>query len=273
MRDARKPESLPFGARRTDPDAKDTALPDRDPSLIPSLIDDPYAATIAPPVHANENPAGKRINFQDEVLEAQKPLMDSLLVVGESSGRLHFFMDGHYALGSHFLGIACDPIFVFAPPMPQYDPNRDPIPDAKLFVFASCPSSTLSPSVPNPFGQLTNITAASLRLPLLHQPWTRALARTSTTVRSLLIYSSAAVCEMRDGWMGTSTREGARGLGSKWLVHLEQMQAAHGDCECHFRHVQPVLAIPLRNRDLFSIFVLYGVTCVLPFDICPFVTL
>jgi hypothetical protein len=228
----RKPESLPFGARRTEQDANSTPPPDRDPSILPSLIDDPYAATIALPVHAGENPAGKRINFQDEMLEAQKPLMHSLLVVGGSSGHLHFFMDGYYAIGSHYLGVACDPISVFAPPMPQYDPNRDPIPDAKLFAFSSCPSSTLLPSVPNPFGQLTNITAASLRLPLLHQPWTQALARTSTTVRSLLIYSSAAVYEMRDGWMGTNTREGARGLGAKWLTHLEQMQAAHGDCEC-----------------------------------------
>lgn len=232
---ARKPESLPFGTRRADQAAKTTVPPDRDPSLIPSLIDDPYAATIAPPpVHANENPAGKRINLQDELQETQKPLMNSLLVVGDSSGHLHFFMDGYYTLGSHFLGKACDPISVVAPPMPQYDPNRDPVPDARLYIFASCPSSTLFSSMPNAFGQLTNITAASLRLPLLHQPWTRALARTSTTVRSLLIYSSAAIYEMRDGWMGASGREGARGLGSKWLAHLEQMQAAHGDCECRF---------------------------------------
>ena len=231
---ARKPESLPFGSRRADQPAKITVPPDRNPSLIPSLIDDPYAATIAPPpLHPNENAAGKRINLQDEVLEKQKPLMNSLLVVGASSGHLHFFMDGYYTLGSHYLGIACDPISVFAPPMPQYDPNRDPTPDAKLFVFGSCLSSTLFPSVPNSFGQLTNITAASLRLSLLHQPWTRALARTSTTIRSLLIYSSAAIYEMRDGWMGANGREGARGLGAKWLAHLEQMQAAHGDCESY----------------------------------------
>lgn len=219
--------------------------PDRDPSLIPSLIEDPYAATIAPPpLPSSENTAGRRPTHE-QYLDSQKSNSDSLLVVADSTGHLHFFMDGYYSLGSHYLGISCNPVSVYAPPTPSYDPNTEAAPDAQLYVFATRYSTLFNPTpsahptsedlnpdtlIPNPFGQVTSTSAASLRFPLLHAPWTRALARQSTTIRALLIYSSAVVKEMRDGWMGTPTREGARGLGAKWVAHLEQMQAAHGDC-------------------------------------------
>lgn len=223
---------------------------DRDPSLIPSLIEDPYAATIAPPPlpQASENLASKRPSHE-QLLESQKANSESLLVVADTTGHVHFFMDGYYSLGSHYLGISCDPVSVYAPPTPNYDPNTETAPDAQLYVFATRRSTALNPTpsphsapeeqhpdslAPNPFGQVTSTSAASLRFPLLHAPWTRALARQSTTIRALLIYSSAVVKEMRDGWMGTPTREGARGLGAKWVAHLEQMQAAHGDCTYPF---------------------------------------
>lgn len=155
-------------------------------------------------------------------------------------------MDGHYSLGAHHLGLDCRPVSVYSPPMPSYDPNIENPPETKLFVFASCPSIVTSANQPNAFCQLTNATAASLQLPLLRLPWTRSLAKTSTTVRALLIYASAVVREIRDSWMGTDNREGARGLGVKWLAHLEQMQAAHGDCEfARYTNKSPLVAFPL----------------------------
>lgn len=187
---------------------------------------DPYAATIAPEhLPPNAYSAGRRPNHQEEVVESMKANSESLLVVGDTTGYLHFFMDGHYSLGAYYMGVECSPSSVYPTPMPSYDPNTENPPDPKIYVFATRPSTT--------FGQTTHKTAATLQFPLLRLPWTRAIARSSTTIRALLIYAEAVVKEMRDSWMGSDSREAARSLGAKWLAHLEQLQTAHGDCE-HF---------------------------------------
>ncbi|KAF9509349.1 hypothetical protein BS47DRAFT_1396967 [Hydnum rufescens UP504] len=180
---------------------------DKDPALIPALASDVYGASIAPPMtHADLLAAqeGKKHPSRDEPAQTQtlKDNQRSLLIVGDTSGYLHFFLDGFYPLGHQYLGDVCCPVAVYAPPLPPYNPSTDIV---------------------------TNGSAASLRFPLLHLPWTRAMARTSSSVKELLVYITSVVNEMRDGWIGTETREGAHSMGAKWLKHLEEMQAAHGD--------------------------------------------
>jgi hypothetical protein len=167
---------------------------------------------------------GKKLPSRDEPAQTQtlKDNQRSLLIVGDTSGYLHFFLDGFYPLGHQYLGDVCCPVAVYAPPLPPYNPSTDVVPEGKFFIYASKPAN-------NMFGQVTNGSAASLRFPLLHLPWTRAMARTSSSVKELLVYITSVVNEMRDGWMGTETREGAHSMGAKWLKHLEEMQTAHGD--------------------------------------------
>ncbi|KAF8308028.1 hypothetical protein DL93DRAFT_2087426 [Clavulina sp. PMI_390] len=187
---------------------------------------DLFAATISPePRPPTTYIAGKRPNNQQDVLESHKVNSESLLVVGDSSGYLHFLMDGHYSLGTYNIDISCQPLSIYALPDPPYNPNIEMPPELQLFLTAQ-----IGGAPPNHY-QSTNTRALNLKLPLLRLPWTRQLARSSTTLRALLLYSNATIREMRDSWWGSDTREPARNLGRKWVTHLEQLSSNHGDCK------------------------------------------
>jgi anaphase-promoting complex subunit 4 len=182
-------------------------------------------------IHSPKDNSGKRINLHDDLLEKRSGNLESLLIISDNWGYVHYYMDGWYSLGSWYAGIGCSTTSVYQKPMPDYDPDVDPTPGAVLHLYAEAQVNVGS-SLPTAAAQ-TNINASTLTLPLLHASQTRALARTSTTIRSLLMYAVKTVKEMRDSWLGLSdgkeVREGASGLGEKWLKHLEGMQAAHGD--------------------------------------------
>lgn len=222
--------------------ARTPAPPEKDPAYLPSLASDPLSATITLPAPAApdtiENSTGRKQGpSRDDAGPSQKANERSLLVVGDTSGHLHLFLDGFYPLGSIFLGDVCQPLSVHIPPLPDYDPATEQIPDAKLVVFASKhtsipPSASPGSSTPvlNGWEHMeTNTGAALYRLPLLHLAQTRDMARSSSTAKELLSYMTLIVHEMHDSWAGTATREGASGTGAKWLQHLEQMQLDHGD--------------------------------------------
>ncbi len=198
--------------------------PEKDPLLIPAFSSDLLGASIANPVSAADFAAGiaGRAARRDESVDGFHESERSLLIVGDSSGSLHFFLDGFYALGRLHLGVDCLPISIQVSPLPPFNVVTDPVPDARIFIFATRLAS-------NRFGTLTNARAASLRFPLLYQQITREMARTSTTIKELLVFSTSVTREMQEAWMGTESREGARKLGSKWLTYLENVQAAHGD--------------------------------------------
>lgn len=227
--------------RRVEVPAPHPVPESQDPTHIPSLPPDTYAATIAsaptPSVATAAATAafagtgslsldngnisvGRRVNFHPELLESLAPVKESLLVVADSRGFLHLFMDGWYKLGSWYAGIPCEVQAVYEKPMPTYDPNVEEPPPATLYLHAS---------ILPPMGPATNLAAGALRLPLLHSSQARSIAKTSTSIRILLLYTVKQVKEMRDSWLGTPEREGARGLGEKWMRHLSGMQSAHGD--------------------------------------------
>ena len=236
--------------------------PEKDPSLIPAFSSDLLGASIAKPVSpvdlvaANNLSAGHTLRRDESSIDGFKESEQSLLIVGDSSGSLHFFLDGFYPLGHLYLGLGCSPISIHVPPLPPFNIITDPIPNAQLYIFATrrlASSNSNSNSDNNSNNNknilggttLTNARAASLRFPLLYQQVTRDVARISTTIKELLVFSTSVTREMHDAWMGTESREGARGLGSKWLKYLENVQAAHGDGMSHFFR----LSSPLNKNE------------------------
>ncbi|KAF8337366.1 anaphase-promoting complex, cyclosome, subunit 4-domain-containing protein [Cantharellus anzutake] len=198
--------------------------PEKDPLMIPSSSSDLFGASIAKAINAADlalnllGHTGRREDYTFWFQEVDR----SLLIVGDTWGYLHFFLDGFYPLGYIHLGTQCSPVSVYAPPLLPFNVVTEPAPDLHLFAIATLETS-------GGLGTLTNSRAASLKLPLLHQQITRDVVRASTTIKELLVFAASVLHEMEEAWMGTESREGARGLGAKWLRHLENILAAHGD--------------------------------------------
>ncbi|KAK7058948.1 hypothetical protein VNI00_001572 [Paramarasmius palmivorus] len=166
-------------------------------SSWPSLQSDPVAASINVPT------SGRTTN--DGVIdETDDTNVDSLLVAANSNGRLYFFLDGSYPLGSLSIG--------------------ENISITALFKEPRRPVIYLHPEISNSDGKLTDLRPSILALPLLEQRQVRDFAKLSTTAKELAWYIKRVVNEIRSAWLGSETSSGARELGPKWLRALETKQ-------------------------------------------------
>ncbi|KDQ08489.1 hypothetical protein BOTBODRAFT_191754 [Botryobasidium botryosum FD-172 SS1] len=180
---------------------KTSSLP---PSLasFPSLPSDPISASISPRPATTAATARSKIQDEPETLNR-----GSVLFVGSDAGYVYPFLDGTYPLGRVFLGAQCSPIALY---------KRDGI----FFVHAT-KAEPLA----------TNLSPMSIYLPLLSKPWSREVARASSTVRDLLVYCFRVLDEMKDLWLGSNGNEGASLIGARHINVLKERQRRHDNVQ------------------------------------------
>lgn len=139
--------------------------------------------------------------------------MNSLLVVADDLGHLHWFLDGSYPLGAIQLSPVTSTASLFKNP--------------KQPVFLAHPQKSVDSAV------FTELRPTSVELPLLKTRKARDLAKLSSTTRELVWYVTRVVKEMRAVWFGSDTSSGARELGPKWIRALESKQKDQFNRESH----------------------------------------
>ena len=133
-----------------------------------------------------------------------RSLENTMVVASDSTGTLHLFLDGSYALGTIDLRVG------------------------------SCASSVAQANQLSPFfvqtrmtldsSSFTSTTPTTIQLPLLDSPAVRNVAKVSTVAHSLLTYTLRVLEDMRRAWFGTDSLEGGRDVGQKWIKVLEEKE-------------------------------------------------
>ena len=148
---------------------------------------------------------GRAPQGRNEALsEAEEFNANSILVVADDAGSLHYFLDGTFPLGPVYLGFDLSVSTLLKKPMRP--------------GFIAHPYV----SVDERFG--TSARPFVIALPLLTSRKPRDLAMLSSTSRELLWYIMRSVKEMRAMWFGSDTTSGAREIGPKWIRSLEEKQ-------------------------------------------------
>ena len=180
--------------------ARSTPKPSALPNHIrnwPSLPPDPLAASIE--LSRDERPApGEDLDVRDLTN------VDSILVVVDSTGRVHLFLDGTYPLGAYYVHPSYTPASVFKPTLRN-----------QLFVNARI--STAGSVV-------HNLVPLGINLPLLDSKSTRQIAENSTTAKELVWYTMRVIKDMKRLWLGADGHDGARVMCPNWAKGLEDRQ-------------------------------------------------
>jgi len=134
----------------------------------------------------------------------------TMLIVADSSGCMHYYLDGTFYLGKVQL---------------------TPVPSASCWSGHSAPSQQfllhcgVASQTRSPLFQDTLICPTRIILPLLNDSGEfNSIARTSSTLRHLLWHCRKLAAELQVQWIGTESKEGAGGLGPKWLKSIEIVQ-------------------------------------------------
>ncbi|KZT30397.1 hypothetical protein NEOLEDRAFT_1185228 [Neolentinus lepideus HHB14362 ss-1] len=140
-----------------------------------------------------------------ELDEVDKSNTNSIVVVADDTGRLHFFLDGSYPLGSALLldDLCTTSLFWDQHTATYYTHGQTALGDV---------------------GSVTRLRPTVTQLPLLKTRYPRDVACASSAARELVWYAICVVKEMRESWFGSDTNPGARELGPKWIRALETRQ-------------------------------------------------
>ncbi|KAK2461900.1 hypothetical protein APHAL10511_006363 [Amanita phalloides] len=145
-------------------------------------------------------PQGKSEGFP----ETEESNANSILVVADDLGNLHYFLDGTFSLGPVPLGAASSV--------------------SSLLKIPMCSTFICHHSISVRDHSYTSMTPFIINLPLLSNRKPRDLAMLSSTSRELLCYVIQSVKEVRTTWFGSETVSGAREIGPKWIRALEEKQ-------------------------------------------------
>ena len=169
----------------------------------PALPLDLLSASVQPADTVGEQDASALENLD----KTDDPKSNSILVVSDSTGRIHCFLDGSYPLGA----------ISISPSSTTASLRKDPLNPVLLVHQRS---------------QISGTTLLPIRveMPLLSTRIPRDLARISTTARELLWYTMRVLDEMHAAWLGSGTQIGAREPGIKWLKSLDDLQVQMGAC-------------------------------------------
>ncbi|KAI9460950.1 anaphase-promoting complex, cyclosome, subunit 4-domain-containing protein [Lactarius psammicola] len=167
----------------------------------PTLPSDLLSASIQPTEAAREQDSSRL----EDSNKSDDSTMNSILIVSDDTGRIHFFLDGSYPLGA-------------------------------ILVREGSTTSSLRSDLQNPvffthqrsqvYG--TSLIPTHVELPLLSTRIPRDLAKTSTTARELLWYAMRVLNELHVVWFGSGTQIGAREPGIRWLKSLDDIQVQMG---------------------------------------------
>ncbi|KAG5722502.1 ATP-dependent RNA helicase DRS1 [Termitomyces sp. T112] len=172
------------------------------PSVIhewPTLPSDPLSASIKAPL------SRKSIDpLEGSKSETDELNLNSLLVLADSCGSMHYYLDGTFPLGSITLG-------------------------SNFFVNSLMKDQTRPTFIAYSAARVQETIATSLHpiivdVPLLGKRHIRDMAKLSSTARELMWYCMNAINEMHTTWFGSETFSGARHLGPKWIQALEAKQ-------------------------------------------------
>lgn len=158
---------------------------------------DPLAASIE--LSRDERPApGEDLDVRDLTN------VDSILVVVDSTGHIHLFLDGTYPMGAYYVHPSYMPSTVFKSALRN-----------QLFVNARISTAD---------SDRHNLLPLGITLSLLDNKSTRRIAENSTTAKELLWYTMRVIKDMRRLWFGTDGHDGARVMCSNWAKGLEERQ-------------------------------------------------
>ena len=169
------------------------------PALPPDLL----SASIQPGDTAREQGASALENLD----KTDDPKLNSILVVSDSTGRIHCFLDGSYPLGA----------ISISPSSTTASLRKDPLNTVLLVHQRSQISGT-------------TLLPTRVEMPLLSTRIPRDFAKISTATRELLWYTMRVLDEMHAAWLGSGTQIGAREPGIKWLKSLDDLQVQMGAC-------------------------------------------
>jgi hypothetical protein len=150
----------------------------------------------------------------DKNLE-KKRAPSTMLIAADTLGRVFFFLEGTFQLGSVQLAPVSPSVYWFTTAR-----------GAQFLTHFNCSSQSPSPLSP------TLLSPSIISLPLLKSPEYLLIAQTSTTLRYLLHNCRKDVVELRSLWLGTENNEGAAALGPKWLKGIELIQRDNWGCTC-----------------------------------------
>ncbi|KAF8609635.1 hypothetical protein BDV93DRAFT_540863 [Ceratobasidium sp. AG-I] len=132
------------------------------------------------------------------------PNTGTLVVVADTSGALHLYLDGSYPLGSLPVAESGGAIALF---------KRASV--TSLAVHVLDKHTTLAPTL--------------VELPLAIDPATRNVARASSTIRALLDYIHLGIEELALVWNGrqAESRDGVKDAGNYWAKIIQDKERAH----------------------------------------------
>lgn len=168
----------------------------------PSLNSDPIVASMSSPVKQASSMKQASSNSHLDVPDDAN--VDSILIVADDAGYIHFFLDGSYNLGPICLGTKWSIPSLFK--------------ISKSPIFIAHPQETLHGA------KTTDLYPIYVQLPMLEDRQVRDMARVSTSSRELVWYCIRVVREMRAVWFGSESLSGAREIGPQWVRTLEKRQ-------------------------------------------------
>ncbi|CAE6462052.1 unnamed protein product [Rhizoctonia solani] len=204
----------PLGAPMTFglPDPKPTQdwrIPSPVVQNIQSLPPLPIAASLAPAdrVPTRNKPSS---TTKDEQVD---PNRGTLVVIADSNGLVHIFLDGSYAVGEVRVYPSSTTVRMSGLS------KRGSI--TSFGVYGSRLTSGMTPS--------TSLTPTLVHVPLATTPETLKVARASSTVKALLEYIHLGIEELEVIWCGRPKdgRGGVKDVGSFWAQIILEKERAH----------------------------------------------
>ncbi|CAE7060759.1 unnamed protein product [Rhizoctonia solani] len=204
----------PLGAPMTFglPDPKPTQdwrIPSPVVQSIQSLPPSPITASLAPAdrVPTRNKPSS---TTKDEQVD---PNRGTLVVIADSNGLVHLFLDGSYAVGEV-----------------RVHPSSTAVRMSGLSKRGSITSFGMYGSgLTSGTTRSTSLTPTLVHVPLATTPETLKVARASSTVKALLEYIHLGIEELEIIWCGRSKdgRGGVRDVGSFWYKIILEKERAH----------------------------------------------
>ncbi|KAG8734146.1 hypothetical protein FRC11_010891 [Ceratobasidium sp. 423] len=205
----------PLGAPMTfglpDPKpAQDWRIPSPVVQSIQSLPPSPIAASLAP---ADRAPTRNKPTSSTTKDEQADPNRGTLVVIADSNGLVHLFLDGSYAVGE--VRVYPSPTAVRMSGLSK----RGSITSFGVYGSGLTSGTTRS----------TSLTPTLVHVPLATSPETHKVARASSTLKALLEYIHLGVEELEVIWCGRSKdgRGGVKDVGSFWAKIILEKERAH----------------------------------------------